>query len=110
VGVGEDILPSFYPQALNGAGLDSCDGSEEQFPSNSVSLDNDGDGFTDGADPDCAGNQPPVADPNGPYNGTVGIPVVFDGTGSSDPDGTIVAWDWDFGDGNVGTGETPTHT
>jgi PKD repeat protein len=36
--------------------------------------------------------------------------VVFDGTGSSDPDGTIVAWDWDFGDGNFGTGETPTHT
>jgi len=50
----ENVLPSFYPQALGGAGLDPCDGSEEQFPSRSVSLDNDGDGLTDGADPDCA--------------------------------------------------------
>lgn len=49
----ENVLPSFYPQALGGAGLDPCDGSEEQFPSNSISLDNDGDGLTDGADADC---------------------------------------------------------
>ncbi len=34
----------------------------------------------------------------------------FDGTGSSDPDGTIVAWNWDFGDGSTGTGATPNHT
>jgi hypothetical protein len=53
-GVGENVLPSFYSLALGGAGLDSCDGSEEVFPSNSVSLDNDGDGLTDSADPDCA--------------------------------------------------------
>src|SRR5210317_2208261 len=32
-----------------------------------------------------AGNQPPVADPNGPYTGTVGQPVQFDGSGSTDP-------------------------
>ena len=38
------------------------------------------------------------------------FPVNFDGTGSSDPDGTIVAYDWDFGDGGTGTGVTPTHT
>jgi PKD repeat protein len=55
-------------------------------------------------------NAPPVADPNGPYTGTVGVAVTFDGTGSSDPDGTIVAWDWDFGDGNTGTDVSPTHT
>lgn len=55
------------------------------------------------------GGTPPTADPNGPYAGTVGSPVVLDGSGSSD-DGTIVAYDWDFGDGNTGTGTTPTHT
>jgi hypothetical protein len=49
----ENVLPSFYPQALGGAGLDPCDGSEEQFPSRSVSLDNDGDGDTDLLDSDC---------------------------------------------------------
>jgi hypothetical protein len=57
-----------------------------------------------------AGNQPPVADPNGPYPGVVDVAVMFDGTGSDDPDGTIVSYEWDFGDGSpVGTGESPTH-
>jgi PKD repeat protein len=26
------------------------------------------------------------------------------------PDGTIVKYDWDFGDGHTGTGVKPTHT
>jgi PKD repeat protein len=55
-------------------------------------------------------NDPPVADPNGPYAGTVGSPVSFDGSGSSDPDGTIVGYAWDFGDGNAGTGVGPSHS
>ncbi|UCF00548.1 MAG: PKD domain-containing protein [Deltaproteobacteria bacterium] len=54
-------------------------------------------------------NQPPVADSNGPYTGTVGELVVFDGSGSFDPDGTIFAYNWDFGDGSTGTGVSPTH-
>ncbi len=37
-----------------------------------------------------AANQAPTADPNGPYTGTVGVAVTFDGSGSTDPDGTIV--------------------
>ncbi len=56
------------------------------------------------------GNQPPIADANNPYNGTVNEPVQFNGSGSSDPDGTIVAYDWDFGDGSTGSGPTPIHT
>lgn len=55
-------------------------------------------------------NNPPVADPNGPYTGVVGQPVQFDGSGSYDTDGTIFAYLWNFGDGGVGTGATPTHT
>jgi len=54
--------------------------------------------------------QPPVADPNGPYTGSVGQPVQFDGTASYDPDGTIVAYRWGFGDGGFGTGPVSTHT
>jgi PKD repeat protein len=56
-----------------------------------------------------APNEPPVCDADGPYNGTVNVAVTFDGTGSSDPDGTIASYAWDFGDGSTGTGATPTH-
>jgi len=109
-GVGENVLPSFYAAALGGAGLDTCDGSEERFASITVSLDNDGDGLVDGNDPDCGTNVSPTADPNGPYNATLGSQIVFDGSGSTDSDGSIVSWAWDFGDGNSGTGSSPTHT
>lgn len=112
VGVGEDVLPAFYAQAFGGAGLDSCDGSEESFASGTISLDNDGDGLTDAADPDCSQNQnqAPTANPNGPYNAVAGSPIDFSSAGSSDPDGTIMSYDWDFGDGNSGSGASPTHT
>ncbi len=58
-------------------------------------------------DPD---GSPPVCDPNGPYSGSVGEPIQFDGSSSSSPGGTIVAYDWDFGDGATGQGSMPQHT
>jgi len=36
--------------------------------------------------------------------------VAFDGSQSSDEDGTIVSYGWDFGDGGTGSGVTVTHT
>jgi PKD repeat protein len=40
----------------------------------------------------------------------VGADVVFDGTGSYDPDGTIVSYEWDFGDGSpTVSGAVVTH-
>ena len=53
--------------------------------------------------------QPPVANAGGPYNGTVGVAVQFDGAASNDPDGNITNYAWNFGDGNTGTGVGPVH-
>ena len=64
-------------------------------------------------------NDPPVADPRGPYNGVVNLAVSFDGSGSSDfdnQDGTTannqtLTYTWNFGDGSeAGTGIAVSHT
>jgi len=90
VGVGEHILPSLF----SSVGLDSCDGSEEQFSPGSVSLDNDGDGDTDGADSDCAVNTAPVANAGPDQTVNVDDTVTLDGSGSTDADGDPLTYLW----------------
>ncbi|HEY1277954.1 MAG TPA: PKD domain-containing protein [Thermoleophilaceae bacterium] len=55
-------------------------------------------------------NQAPQAGFNGPA-AVAGQQVQFDGGASVDPDGSIVRYDWDFGDGTTlpDGGPTPTH-
>jgi len=55
-------------------------------------------------------NTPPVANAGGPYIGNVNEDILFDGSGSYDLDGSIISWYWDFGDGNIGYGETILHS
>jgi chitodextrinase len=55
-------------------------------------------------------NLPPTANAGGPYTGKVGVPVVFNGSGSGDPEGQPLTYSWDFGDGAVGSGVAPSHT
>lgn len=45
-----------------------------------------------------------------PTSGTAPLGVVFDASGSSDPDGHITSYNWDFGDGSTGTGVITSHT
>lgn len=54
-------------------------------------------------------NTPPIADPGGPYECKVNEEVIFDGSSSYDPDGNIVNYSWDFGDGSKGYGPIVTH-
>ncbi len=54
-------------------------------------------------------NAAPVADAGGDRHVAVGEEAVFDGSASSDPDGGIVAYEWDFGDGATATGVSVRH-
>ncbi len=62
--------------------------------------------------------QPPVANAGGPYTGSVGVAVNFNGSASKDPQGQGLTYAWNFGDGCAtqsnsyicATGETATHT
>ncbi len=56
-------------------------------------------------------NKPPMAIAGGPYYGKKGWPIYFYGNGSYDVDGSIVEYEWDFGDGSPKEyGMTVNHT
>ncbi len=55
-------------------------------------------------------NLNPTANPGGPYASIAGEELAFDGSGSSDSDGEIAEYNWDFGDESTGTGAAPVHT
>ena len=60
----------------------------------------------------AAANQPPAASVTiTPTERVVTNPISFSSAGSVDPDGTIVSYRWDFGDGSpLSTAANPTHT
>jgi PKD repeat protein len=60
---------------------------------------------------DGPSNQAPTASFTAtPSSGQVPLVVAFNAAASSDPDGTIASYSWNFGDNSSGTGVAPSHT
>ena len=56
-------------------------------------------------------NKPPIASfVYSPKNPMIKQPVIFNASSSYDPDGLITKCEWDFGDGNITTGEVVMHS
>jgi hypothetical protein len=94
------LAPGFADAGTYSATVRASDGSLSDDKSFQITVNNK--------------NRAPVADAGGPYSGIVGIPVAFDGTASTDPDGDALTYSWDFdaADGITpdATGSTPSHT
>jgi BNR repeat-containing family member/PKD domain/Concanavalin A-like lectin/glucanases superfamily len=57
------------------------------------------------------GSKAPIADAEwSPHTGVAPQTVSFDGRRSSDPDGSVASWSWDFGDGTTGSGAVVNKT
>lgn len=57
--------------------------------------------------------QAPTASVGGPYTGTSGLAVSFNGSGSTDPQNQALTYSWSFGDGGISSGlgdSKPSHT
>ncbi|MCA1806715.1 MAG: PKD domain-containing protein [Actinobacteria bacterium] len=65
------------------------------------------DGTDDGDDGGGSTNEPPSATFTADCTD---LNCDFDGSGSSDSDGSITSYEWDFGDDNTATGATVSHT
>jgi YVTN family beta-propeller protein len=53
-------------------------------------------------------DQSPTASFSAP-TATATVPAAFSGAASTDPDGSVVSWNWAFGDGGIATGVSATH-
>ena len=58
---------------------------------------------------ETATNSVPVAVAGGPYSAKVDEQITMDGSKSTDTDGEIKEYLWDFGDKSTGTGQKPSH-
>ena len=57
-----------------------------------------------------SGTQPPLGTVTGPSSAAEGDSAAFSAAGSIDPNGSVVNYEWSFGDGATGTGADAAHT
>lgn len=55
-------------------------------------------------------NVAPTARVNGPFSAAVNAAISFSSNGSSDSDGSIASYAWNFGDGSSSTSANPSHS
>jgi PKD repeat protein len=72
-------------------------------------IDNNGASDTDTATVTVQ-NRPPNANAGPDETSPPNASLTLNGSGSSDPDGSIVTYAWNFGDGTTGTGAMPGHS
>lgn len=54
-------------------------------------------------------NDPPIAEAGPDQSVAINQPTDFDAGASSDPDGALISYEWDYGDGSTGGGPTSRH-
>src|SRR5438093_6064238 len=78
------LAPDFHTMGIYGASIAVSDGNLCGTDTKSFSI------------TVRSGNRCPTANAGGPYSSLAGVPVNFDGTASSDPDGNPLTYAWDF--------------
>jgi PKD repeat protein len=97
--------------ATNGVSVSHSYANAGTFPATLTVTDNEGATAQDTAlvAVGSAPNLPPIANAGPDQSASVGAVVAFTGAGSSDPDGTIAAYNWAFGDGATAATASPSH-
>lgn len=86
-------------------------GANNSSPLWSFTTELSGGGTSDGTNGGTSEeNKHPVANASASeQSGFVGTLLIFNGSLSTDPDGYLTDWSWDYGDGTNGSGERTTH-